>query len=347
MCLKTNIKIFNLLILFIIYKYNIFLKTFYIVIIYILKNFFKNILINIDLSGIKNIHGPGNFIKGINETLPFFSNKCIFISNKIINSLNPDYFYLPWPMFDEKGYENLVKNKLINKYILGPTYVPSYWNHFPYLLLWKEKRFLEILSSVKGVVIHSNRVRNHLVKRSNTTDKLKKYIIMRACTNLKPKLINAFNQRKIDIIFFEKYMDSNHFKQGNELMSYLNKTNKTIVNIKYGNYDHKTIKSLANNSKFIIYFSFFDTGAIGLKEIQNFGVFAFTHQEDLVIDKDTCFYIPELASINNINIAYEKIINIIENVSKKNPNSKLIAEKNQMINKCENSLNDLCKSILE
>jgi len=168
---------------------------------------------------------------------------------------------------------------------------------------------------------------------------------MRACTNFKPKTVTSFNQRKIDIILFEKYMDSNRFKQGQELMSYLNQTNKTVVNIKYGQYVQKTIKSLANNSKFIIYFSFFDTGAIGLKEIQNFGVFAFTHQEDLIIDNETCFYIPELASINNINIAFKKIIYIIENVSKKKPNSKLIAEKNQMINKCENSLKDLCQRL--
>ena len=34
---------------------------------------------------------------------------------------------------------------------------------------------------------------------------------------------------------------------------------------------------LANNSKFIVYFSFFDTGAIDLKEIQNHGVFTFSH----------------------------------------------------------------------
>ena len=214
-------------------------------------------------------------------------------------------------------------------------------------MLWKEKRFVEILLSVKGIVIHSNRVRDHLIKCSNTTDYINKYIIMRPCTNFKPNKVTKFNKRKIDIIFFEKYMDSNHFEQGKELISYLNKTNKTIVNIKYGHYQQNLIKSLANNSKFIIYFSFFDTGAIGLKEIQNFGVIAFTHQKDLVIDNETSFYIPELASINNINIAYEKIINIIENVSRKNPNSKLIAEKNQMINKCENSLNDLCKSLLK
>lgn len=50
-----------------------------------------------------------------------------------------------------------------------------------------------------------------------------------------------------------------------------------------------------------------------------------------------------MASLNNIKLASEKIINIIENITRNNPKSQLIAEKNQMINKCENTLEDLCK----
>ena len=46
-----------------------------------------------------------------------------------------------------------------------------------------------------------------------------------------------------------------------------------------------------------------------------------------------------------MNIAAEKIVNIIQNISSRNPNLKLIAEKNQMINNCENALNDLCHSL--
>ena len=105
------------------------------------------------------------------------------------------------------------------------------------------------------------------------------------------------------------------------------------------------MKEFANDSKFIIYFSFYDTGAIGLKEIQNYGVFAFSHQIDLVIDNETSFYIPELENKVNMNIAAEKIVNIIQNISSRNPNLKLIAKKNQMINNCENALNDLCHSL--
>ena len=123
---------------------------------------------------------------------------------------------------------------------------------------------------------------------------------MRPCTNVKPEVITKFEKRKIDIIFFEKYSDLNRTQQGKDLLSILEATGKKIVKMKYKNYDRKTMKYNANSSKFIIYFSFFDTGAIGLKEIQNYGVFAFTHQKDLVIHNDTSFYIPELASIDKI-----------------------------------------------
>ena len=101
----------------------------------------------------------------------------------------------------------------------------------------------------------------------------------------------------------------------------------------------------AKNSKFIIYFSFFDTGAIGLKEIQNYGVFAFSHQKDLVIDKETSFFVPELANEKDMKNAYNIIIKKINYITNLNPNLDIIAKKNQEINKCENSLNDLYKKL--
>jgi len=197
---------------------------------------------------------------------------------------------------------------------------------------------------VKGVVVHSNRVRDHVVNKTNNTLYLNKFFIMRPCTNFKPKLIKSFENRNFDILFFEKYRDLNRLKQGKELMDLFKISKKKIVTMKYGKYNKKIITDLANNSKFIIYFSFYDTGAIGLKEIQNYGVIAFTHQKDLVIN-ETSFYIPELASLDNLKLASEKILYIIDTISKKAPNTTLIAKKNQLINKCENALIDLCNNL--
>ena len=168
---------------------------------------------------------------------------------------------------------------------------------------------------------------------------------MRACSNIKPRKVKKFKNRKIDILFFEKYADINRQKQAQELLSLLKNSIYNIVSIRYGSYTKKKIKELANNSRFIIYFSFYDTGAIGLKEIQNYGVFSFSHQKDLVIDNETSFYVPELENTVNMKIAANKIINIIQNISLRNPNIELIAKRNQMINSCKNALNDLCQSL--
>ena len=332
--------------MFFLFSYDVIVDIFLLSRIFILKIVFNNILVSIDLSGIKGTRGPSSFIRGINQILPFISNNCIFISNEFINSLQPDFYYYPFPKLQESEFDILMKEKIINKYIFGPTFVPNSWFHFPISKIWKEKRFSEILSSLKGIVIHSIRVRNYLAEKSNTTNLLSKFIIMRACTNMKPKVIKEFKKRKIDIIFFEKYMDLNRQKQGEELVGFLKNANKSVVKIKYGQYNKTDIIELANNSKFIIYFSFYDTGAIGLKEIQNYGVFSFTLQEDLIINNKTTFYISELLSEDKIILAAEKILKIINIVSNENPKSVLIAKQNQNINKCENALKDLCQYLL-
>ena len=201
------------------------------------------------------------------------------------------------------------------------------------------------MKHVKGIAVHSERVVNYLSKRSNTINLINKFKIIRPCTNIKPKNIIPFIKRKIDILFFEKYSDFDQSQQGIQFLNLLNNSSKKIERLKYGNYTKKEIEYLANNTKFIIYFSFFDTGAIGLKEIQNYGVFAFSHQRDLIIHNDTGFYVPELANEKDLIQAYKIIMNKIEIVTNLNPNAQLIATINQEINKCENSLNDLCENL--
>ena len=209
-----------------------------------------------------------------------------------------------------------------------------------------ENRFAEILNRTKGIAVHSKRVIDYLTEKSNTSNNNGKFIIIRACSNLAPKRINSFKKRKIDILFYEKYADLNRSKQGEELFNLLNNTNKNIVKIRYGFYTKEKMKYLANNSKFIIYFSFYDTGAIGLKEIQNYGVISFSLQKDLIIDNETCFYIPELEKTDSMKEASNKIIKIMNTFYQRNPNSILIAKKNQMINHCINALKDLCSCLM-
>ena len=308
--------------------------------------------IEVDISGIQNHRGPGIFLKGIYDILPYNTGNCNFISSKAIypsrGKKHSNYYYIPSPQFDELIYNKWVNIKKANKLILGPNFVPNSWEYFPKEIFWQERRFSEILNDVKGIAVHSKRVINHLINRTNikTSCLFKKFKIILPCVNIKPKLINPFTKRKIDILFFEKYEDLDHSQQGTELLNLLNNTSKKIKRLKYGNYTKEEMEYLANNTKFIIYFSFFDTGAIGLKEFQNYGVFTFSHQREFIINKKTGFYVPELANEKDMNQAFQIIFQIIEVITNIHPNTQLLAKINQEINKCQNALNDLCENIL-
>lgn len=309
------------------------------------------IIIEIETSGAKiGIYGPAKFTQGLNEILPYNTSYCSFIASKSIFPINSrnktNYFYLPFPHLTESIYNEWVNISKVGNLLLGPIFFPHKWFNFPNKNLWNERMFRKILEDIKTLIVHSNRVRDYLANKTNTTNMIKKYNIVRPCTNLMPKYIKSFENRTIDIIFFEKYADLNRRKLAIQLMNHFLNSSKKIERIIYGGYTKNRILKVANNSKFIIYFSFYDTGAIGLKEIQNFGVFVFSHQKDLIIDNNTGFYIPELGDEFQIPLAYFKIIKIIEKITNINPNTQLIAQINQNINKCQNALDDLCKSII-
>ena len=156
------------------------------------------------------------------------------------------------------------------KLILGPCFVSINWRLFPNKKIWKERNFIEILNRVKGIAVHSERVRNYLSKRTNTINLLNKFKIIRPLTNIKPKYIKPFTKINIDILFFEKYEDFltivNKEKNYSIFSIILQKKTRLI----YGTYSKGKMENLANDTKFIIYFSFFVKGAIGLKEIQNY-----------------------------------------------------------------------------
>lgn len=104
-------------------------------------------------------------------------------------------------------------------------------------------------------------------------------------------------------------------------------------------YNHSSLKSMANNSRFVVYFSFWDTGAISLKEIQNFGVYTFSVQKDLV-HNNTGIYVKQLNK--NMKDAAKIIVKKMKEISKRDINTKAIAMLNQYHNSCQRSLEDLC-----
>ena len=310
----------------------------------------NKLVIQVDISKSKQgKDGPIILQRGISKALPYETKYCKFIP---ANGIYPndikyiDYFFFSIPSMNEKLYNKWIKINRVNSLLLGPNFVPMRWYKFPDTNVWHERKFKEILSEVKGVVVHSNRVRNHLMIKSNTKDLFNKYILSRSCSYNLPNVIKPFQERENDIILFQKYADSDHSKQGKQLLSLLKGTNKKIKQLNYGNYTREDELLLANNSKFIIYFSFYDTGAIALKELQNYGVITFTLQKDLVINDESGYYIPEL-ELDDITLAFNKIIKIIEEISNKNPDSIKIAKQNQNFNRCERALDDVCNGIIK
>lgn len=313
----------------------------------------KQLLIEVDISkSFFDGEGPIEIVKSLRDVLPYETKQCKFILSKSITPINgknkSDYFYLPFPCLAESVYDEWNRINRSKSLLLGPYFVPNLWNYFPYQNFWNERRFKEILKTIKGVVVHSKRIRNHLSIRSNTTDLLRKYKFLRPCTNIMPKYVKTFENREIDILYFENFNDLDKRKQSKLLFKYFNRTDLTIKRInygKYGNYNKTRMMKLANNTKFIIYYSFYDIGGKILKEIQNFGVFCFTHEEDFVLNEKTSFLIPELLYDINMKPAFEKIMKIIQNISNSHPNTQLIAKINQDVNKCQRAFDDLCKGM--
>lgn len=82
--------------------------------IFISTKLFNNILIEFDISAINSRHGPGTFIKGINQILPFHWRTCYFASSLFIknNNFHPDLYFVPRPFINEKQFKELLKKKI-------------------------------------------------------------------------------------------------------------------------------------------------------------------------------------------------------------------------------------------
>jgi hypothetical protein len=203
-----------------------------------------NFLIEVDISeGLIGKEGPAKFVQGLSEILPYNTGRCRFISSKNIYPINgknkTDFFFLPVPRLNENIYYKWKKIRKANNLLLGPCFVPMLWNNFPDKKYWVERKFKQILKTIKGIIVHSNRVKNHLARKSFSIKMIKKFKIVRPCTNLKPDIIKPFNNRTIDLIFFEKYADLNRSKQGAHLLELFKNTSIKIESLKYRNYTKK------------------------------------------------------------------------------------------------------------
>lgn len=232
--------------------------------------------------------------------------------------------------------------------LFGPLPMPKLWNEFPSGTCL-EGNLPYTMARLGSYIVHSKRVENYLATRGNYTNyPPHKFAIVRACTMIMPERVRKWNKREFDVILFEKYADDDHSAQGEALLQLLEKAGLSIARLSYRGkyqYTHDYMKEVANNARFIIYFSFWDTGAIGLLEIQSFGVYSFTVQADLIDpDGKTGMFVESLIG-NDMKKAVDIILAKMKEINESDPKSEYFASINQDRNHCSRALDDLCEHV--
>ena len=294
----------------------------------------------------------GTLINSLINLIPKFQGECKFKKWELNyteiqenNDRNKYYYIFDNRQFCQKVLKISTRHpEKFKNTIFGPIGVPSNWVKFPQKNYCLERNWKRTLSMMGHYVVHSNRVRKHLLSKSETFSEHHKYSIMRACTNIQFSSLKPFKKRLYDILYYEKYADLDRKSDGLRLFEMFVKANYTVKRLSYfgrvdgaSGYNFSSLIDYANNSKFVVYFSFWDTGAIALKEIQNFGIFSFSVQKDLVHEK-TGLFVPELDS--DIEKAFKLIDEKIKSINDLNVDE--IAKINQYENSCMRSLEDLC-----
>lgn len=301
--------------------------------------------------------GPQALVQGMIKSAKTFYGRCDFRFDykcgyqEIAANDDPNVFFLTIrPDNFNKMVSKIYKKqpKKLRNALFGPIPIPEVWFNFPNGNPF-ERNFTNTLTMIAGWMVHSRRVRNHLTSRSNTEHLAHKLPLLPACTALHPKTVKKWNERTYDVIFFEKYPDRDNKKDGKKLHQLLRNAGLKIVHLVYDGveshrYTREQMMAFANSTKFIIYFSFYDTGAIGLKEIQCFGVYSFSCQQDLVANRETGMYVPELDN-HDMEGAVLKILKRMKEVNEMNPDAMAMAKSNQKKYGCDRTLHMLCDHI--
>lgn len=148
-------------------------------------------------------------------------------------------------------------------------------------------------------------MKNHIIKNTKCDSYKNKYIIC------KP-FVDKDNERSIDFLLYIKYADKKLKQDELILINYLQKKYKIEI-IKYGSHTKQSLLDIASKTKYIIYYSFFDTGVLSLIEMKIMGAWHISHLEEF-IENGYGSYIKELdknitSSLNKLNDIYKMIYN--------------------------------------
>lgn len=188
--------------------------------------------------------------------------------------------------FERSDFLVFIKNStydyLFKRILYGPIVTPLNWFNMPRNNTY-EKYWCLVMNKIYAFVTHSNRVKKHIIKRTNCYSYIYKYIILKPCIEIESKNLytKEYFERFIDFLVYIKYADQNRKKDQTILINYLKKRYNIEI-VKYGNHTKQSLLNLASKSKFVIYYSFYDTGALSLLEMKMMGVWPISHQQEFI-----------------------------------------------------------------
>lgn len=242
---------------------------------------------------------------------------------------------------DESLIKYIVKRNKRMNIILGPNVLPMDWFKLPKKWTYEEKWNI-IMSRILAYAAQTNRSKNHIINKTNTELYRNKYILIPPCFQLERSInendILPFDKRNNDYLIYLKYADLNRRKEGELLINELKRNNKIII-IEYGYYNYEEMINYSKISKYLIYFSFYDVGPSALIEMQEYGIFVYSHQKEF-INEINGYFLKEL----DLNIT-QAISIILNNKIKYNPLK--ISKNTQRQQNCINSIQKSVNSIVE
>lgn len=296
-------------------------------------------------------HGPATLAKSYREVIKSFSkNKYMLkyynfnIKSHVsleyyINYANKTYNII-WFMFSDY-FSELVNNKYLQVYkntVYGPMVSPRKWFLFPQNGTY-EVHWSSCVSKLLAYVVQSKRVKNHLIKHSTKINNIEnKYIVSHGCINpYYSYSVLTWHERSIDILIYVKFADINKEKELQYLIKNLIISNFTVKIIRYGNHTRESLYYYSNNSKILIYFSYYDCWPSSLMEMQNQGIYPIVHQCEFIDKYGKC-----------IALSYkemEELIVFINSTIKSNLNPNDISSFYRNKNSCSNILKSTLKII--
>jgi hypothetical protein len=294
--------------------------------------------------------GPAAFGREIVRASSKYQGECLFVATNIALSRirednNPrHFFWISAPPRNSLLLEALhFRTSMFKRTIFGPNLIPRHWPRFPDRRSSIESQWSLFLSGMYGYVVHSERVRNYLMSRSRTEGLAKKYMLAPGCAYESMDLtVPVFVNRSWDILLFEKYADRDMRAEGSHLYALMIRDHFSVIRVRYGKFNRRDLEFHGMHSRFIVYFSFYDTGAIAFLELQNLGGYSFSFQAEF-LQEQTGSFVPALES--NVSEGWVKIRSRIREIALASPNCTEYARLNRRKNSCLGTLNVLCQGV--